>query len=75
MIMESPIQILVTDHLPVRELVSDDLADGYAVQFDINYSEYDLMANRQYNEMQYSQELNLATYPVVNGFMPYCYHM
>jgi vacuolar-type H+-ATPase subunit D/Vma8 len=33
------------------------------------------MANRQYNEKQYSQELKLAAYPVANLFMPYCYHM
>jgi vacuolar-type H+-ATPase subunit D/Vma8 len=33
------------------------------------------MANRQYNETQYSQELKLATSPVSNVFMPYRYHM
>jgi hypothetical protein len=77
-IMQSPIPILVTDPLPVRksqELASDELADGYAVQFDPNYSESDLMENRQYNETQYSQELKLATSPVANIFMPYRYNM
>jgi hypothetical protein len=33
------------------------------------------MANRQYNETQYSQELKLATSPVANVCMPYRYHM
>jgi hypothetical protein len=52
-IMQSPTPILVTDPLPVRksqELSSDESSDGYTVQFNPNYSEYDLMANRQYNE-------------------------
>jgi hypothetical protein len=33
------------------------------------------MANRQYKETKYSQELKLATFPVSNVFMPYRYHM
>jgi hypothetical protein len=33
------------------------------------------MANMQYNETQYSQELKLATSPVANICMPYRYHM
>jgi hypothetical protein len=77
-IMQSPIPILATDPLPVRksqELASDESSDGYTVQFDPNYSEYDLMANRQYNETQYSQEFKLATYYVANVFMSYRYHM
>jgi hypothetical protein len=77
-IMKSPTPILVTDCLPVRksqELASDESSYGYTIQFDPNYSEYDLMANRQYNETQYSQELKLATSPAANVFMPYHYHM
>jgi hypothetical protein len=75
--MQSPIPILVTNPLPVRksqELASGDLADGNAVKFDPNYSEYDLMANRKYNDTQYSQELTLATSPVTNVFMSYHYY-
>jgi hypothetical protein len=34
-----------------------------------------LMANMQYKETKYSQELKLATSPVSNVFMPYRYHM
>jgi hypothetical protein len=55
-IMQSPISILVMDMLPVRKGVgssSDDSADGFEVQFDPNFSEYDLMANRPYKEMKY----------------------
>jgi hypothetical protein len=77
-IMQSPIPILVTDPLPVRKsqgLASEESSDGYTVHFDPNYSEYDLMANRQYNEGQYSKEFKLATSPVANVFIPYCYHM
>jgi hypothetical protein len=77
-IMQSPTPIIVNDPLPVRksqELASDKSSDGYTIQFDPNYSEYDLMANRQYNETQYLQELKLATSPVANVFMPYRYHM
>jgi hypothetical protein len=33
------------------------------------------MANRQYKETKYSQELKLETSPVSNVFMPYRYHM
>jgi hypothetical protein len=33
------------------------------------------MANRQYNETQYSQELKLATSPVANVFLSNLYHM
>jgi hypothetical protein len=33
------------------------------------------MANRQYKEKKYSQELKLATSPVTNVFMPYRYHI
>jgi hypothetical protein len=33
------------------------------------------MANRQYKETKYSQELKLATSPVYNVFMHYRYHM
>jgi hypothetical protein len=33
------------------------------------------MANRQYKETKYSQELKLATSPVSNVFMMYRYHM
>jgi hypothetical protein len=33
------------------------------------------MANRQYKETKYSQELKLATSPVSNVFMPYRYHI
>jgi hypothetical protein len=72
--MQSPIPILFTDSLPVRkglEFSPDDSADGFEVQFDPNFSEYNLMANRQYRETKYSQELKLATYPVSNVFMPY----
>jgi hypothetical protein len=54
---------------------SEDSADGFEVHFDPNYSEYNLMANRQYKEKKYSHELKLATYPVSNVFMHYCYHM
>jgi hypothetical protein len=77
-IMQSPTPILITDAVPVRkglELPSDDSVDGFEVQFDPNFSEYDLMANRQYKEMKYSQELKLATSPVSNVFMPYHYRM
>jgi CRISPR/Cas system-associated protein Cas10 (large subunit of type III CRISPR-Cas system) len=76
--MQSPIPILVVDALPVRKGVgssSEDSADGFEVDFDPNYSEYDLMANRKYKETKYSQELKLSTSPVYNVFMPYCYHM
>jgi hypothetical protein len=76
--MQSPIAILVTYTLPVRksqELIPDEFSYDNTVQFDPNYSEYDLMANRQYNETQYSQELKLATSPVSNACMPYHYHM
>jgi hypothetical protein len=76
--MQSPIPILVTDALAVRKggtLLSEDSADSFEVHFDHNYSEYYLMANRQYKETKYSQELKLATSPVSNVFMPYCYHM
>jgi hypothetical protein len=77
-IMQSPIPILVTDPLPVRKggmSLSEESADSFEVHFDPNYSEYDLMANRQYKETKYSQELKLATSPVSNVFMPYRYHM
>jgi hypothetical protein len=77
-IVQSPIPILVTDALPVRKggtSLSEDSADSFEVHFDLNYSEYDLMANRQYKEKKYSQELKLAASPVSNVFMPYCYHM
>jgi hypothetical protein len=77
-IMQSPTPILVTDPLPVRKsqkLASDKSSDGYTIQFDHNYCEYDLMANMQYNETQYSQELKLATSPVADVFMQYRYHM
>jgi hypothetical protein len=76
--MHSPISILVKDPVPVRkgpEVESDDSDDGFVVQFDPNFSEYNLMANRQYKEKKCSQELKLATYPVSNLFMHYCYHM
>jgi hypothetical protein len=76
--MQSPTPILVTDPLPVRksqELASDESSDGHTIQFNPNYSEYDLMANRQYNKTQNSQELKLATSPVANVFMPYRYHI
>jgi hypothetical protein len=68
----------VMDALPVRKgdgLSSEDAADGFEVQFDPNFSEYDLMASRQYKETKYSQELKLATSPISNVFMPYRYHM
>jgi hypothetical protein len=77
-IMQSPTPILVTDPLSVsksQELASDESSDGYTIQLDPSYSEYDLMANMQYNETQYSQELKLATSTVANVFMPYQYHM
>jgi hypothetical protein len=77
-IMQSPIPILVTDPLPVRKggtSLSEDSADSFEVHFDPNYSEYDLMVNRQYKETKYSQELKLATSPVSNVLMPYYYHM
>jgi hypothetical protein len=77
-IMQNPTPIIVTDTLPVRksqELASDESFYGYTIQFDPNYSEYELMAKGQYNETQYCQELKLATSPVANVFMPYCYHM
>jgi hypothetical protein len=77
-IMQSPVPIVVPDALPVRKVVglsSEDSADGFEVRFDRNYSEYDLMANMQYNETKYSQELKLATSPLSNVFMPYRYHM
>jgi hypothetical protein len=76
--MQSSIPILVTDPLPVRKggtLLSEDSADSFEVHFDPSYSEYDLMANRQYKETKYFQELKLATSPVSSVFMPYCYHM
>jgi hypothetical protein len=56
--MQSPIPILVTDPLPVRKggtSLSEESADSFKVHFDPNYSEYDLMANRQYKETKYSQ--------------------
>jgi hypothetical protein len=56
-------------------LSSDDSADGFEIQFDPNFSEYDLMANREYKDTKYSQELKLATSPVSNVFMIYRYHM
>jgi hypothetical protein len=64
-IMQSPIPILVTYTLPVRkclELSSDDLAYGFEVHFDPNFSEYDLIANRHYKEMKYSQELKIVNF-------------
>jgi hypothetical protein len=76
--MQSPILILVTYALPVRKggtLLSEDSADSFEVHFDPNYSEYDLMENRQYKETKYSKELKLATSPVSNVFMRYRYHM
>jgi hypothetical protein len=72
------IPIIVTDPLPVKKggtLLSEESADSFEVNFDPNYSEYDLMANRQYKETNYSQELKLATLPISNVFMPYRYHM
>jgi hypothetical protein len=75
--MQSPIPIIVTDALPVRKgggSLSEDSADSFEVHFDPNYSEYNLMANIQYKKTKYSQELKLATSPVSNVFMPYCYH-
>jgi hypothetical protein len=54
--------------------LSEDSADSFEVHFDPNYSEYDLIANRQYKETKYSQELKLAISPVSNVFMPYSYH-
>jgi hypothetical protein len=77
-IMQSPIPIIVTGALPGRKggtPLSEDLADSFEVHFDTNYSEYDLMANRKYKETKYSQESKLATSPVSNVFMPYCYNM
>jgi hypothetical protein len=77
-IMQSPTPIIVTDPPPVsksQELASNKSSDGYTIQCDHNYSEYDLMANMQYNETQYLKELKLATSPVANVFMPYRYHM
>jgi hypothetical protein len=77
-IVHSPIPILVTDPLPVRKgdgSLSEDSAHSFEVHFYSNYSEYDLMANRQYREIKYSQESNLATSPVSNLFMHYRYHM
>jgi hypothetical protein len=56
-------------------LLSEDSADSFEVHFDPNYSEYDLMAKRQYKETKYSQELKLATSPVSNVSMHYRYHM
>jgi hypothetical protein len=76
--MQNPIPILVTDALTVRKgggSLSEDSADSFEVHFDPNYSEYDLMANMQYKETKYSQELKLATSPVSNVFMPNRYHM
>jgi hypothetical protein len=76
--MQSPIPILVTDALPVRKgggSLSEDSADSCEVHFDPNYSEYDVMTNRQYKETKYSQDLKLETSPVSNVFMNYCYHM
>jgi CRISPR/Cas system-associated protein Cas10 (large subunit of type III CRISPR-Cas system) len=76
--MQSPIPILVTYPLPVIKCgssLSEESADSFEVHFDPNYSENDLMANRQYKETKYSQELKLATSPVSNVFMPYRYHM
>jgi predicted glycoside hydrolase/deacetylase ChbG (UPF0249 family) len=77
-IMQSPIPILVTDALPLRKgdgSLSEDSDDSFEVHFDPNYSDYNLMANSQYKETKYSQELKLATSPVSKVFMPYCYHM
>jgi hypothetical protein len=77
-IIQSPIPTLVTNALPVIKgggSLSEDSADSFEVNFDPNYSEYDLMANRQYKETKYSQELKLETSPVSNAFMPYRYHM
>jgi hypothetical protein len=71
-IIQSPTRILVNDPLPVRksqELASYESPDCYTIQLDPNYSEYDLMANRQYNETHYSQELKLATSSVANVCM------
>jgi hypothetical protein len=59
----------------VGGLLSEDSSDSFGVQFDPNNSEYDLMANRQYKETKYSQELKLATSPVSNVFMHYRYHI
>jgi hypothetical protein len=67
-----------TDALPVRKgggLLSEYSADSFEVYFDPNYSAYDLMADRQYKETKYSQELKLATSPVSNVFVHYHYHM
>jgi CRISPR/Cas system-associated protein Cas10 (large subunit of type III CRISPR-Cas system) len=69
--MQSPIPILVTDGTSLLEK-SDHI---FKVHFDPNYSQYDLMANRQYKETKYSQELKLTTSPVSNVFMPYRYHV
>jgi hypothetical protein len=55
--------------------LSGDSADIFEVHFDPDYSEYNLVANRQYKETKYSQELKLGTSPVSNVFMPYRYHM
>jgi hypothetical protein len=57
-IMQIPIPILVTDPPPVRKggsSLSEESADSSEVHFDPNYSEYDLMANMQYKETNYSQ--------------------
>jgi hypothetical protein len=76
--MQSRIPLLVTDPLPMIQdasSLSEESADSLEIHFDPNYSEYDLMANRQYKEKHYSQELKLETSPVSNAFMPYRYHM
>jgi hypothetical protein len=77
--MQSPIPIiLVTDALPVIKgdgSSSESSADSFEVQFDPNYSEYDLMEKMHYKETEYSEELKLSTSPVSNVFMHYGYHM
>jgi hypothetical protein len=78
LIMQIPIPILVTDPLPMRKggsSLSEESADSFEIHFDPNYSEYDLIANMQYKETKYSQELKLATSPVSSVVMPYRYHM
>jgi hypothetical protein len=77
-IMQSTIPFILTDALPVRgggRFLSEYSADSFEVHFNPNYSEDDLMANRQYKETKYSQEFKLATSPVSYVFMPYRYHM
>jgi hypothetical protein len=57
-IMQSPIPILVTYPLTVIKggsSLSEESANSFEVHFDPYYSEYDLMANRQYKETKYSQ--------------------